>query len=151
MNYVADIVETRFNESEIIYEIVECSMSLMKEKWLDAFASHLSKELINKHYINRILWHVFSYDTREYLIGTDALNSLNETGKDECYIFFGEYDIVYKIKNGEKIDSLFITLLKGMYIDMYIVDKNFKWTYIKTHEEADDRLGPFFAYRLEGS
>ena len=61
----------------------------------------------------------------------------------ENITFFSNCEVVYKIMSGENLNSKFINLLKEIYIDMYIVDEEFNWTYSKIHEEEDSRFGAF--------
>lgn len=67
--------------------------------------------------------------------------------KKECYIFYQHCNDVLLIKDASLLsmdDILRETddMYKG---DIYIVDKDFTWTFVKTHE--DRWCGPYFTRR----
>ena len=119
----------------------------IKNKWIEVFAGHLTKKERRKIYMNQYLWHIFSYEKMPCLEGTKARNAFDELKEKEYYIFYEDwvYDCdlseykgkTFEILNGDKINAKNFNKDK----DIYIVDKNFKWTYVKTHESY---CGPYF-------
>ena len=97
--------------------------------------------------MNQYLWHIFSYEKMPCLEGTKARNAFDELKEKEYYIFYEDwvYDCdlseykgkTFEILNCDKINAKDFNKDK----DIYIVDKNFKWTYVNTHESY---CGPYF-------
>lgn len=85
------------------------------------------------------LWHVFSYEKRKHLKKEEADQAFNELYKEDYYIFWedGEDGILVKDGNVFKFCDL------ENEEDIYVVDKDFKWTYVKTHETVI--CGPYFS------
>lgn len=112
--------------------------------WEDNFANHLSDEekedifLYGDKYGCGYLWHIFSYEKKKCLEGKEAENTFHNEGKKECYIFYQHCDDVLLIKDASllSMDDMY----KG---DIYIVDREFTWTFVKTHEHR--WCGPYFA------
>ncbi|GCF66809.1 MULTISPECIES: DUF4275 family protein [Bacillus] len=115
-----------------------------RKRWEDNFANHLSDEekedifLYGDKYRCGYLWHIFSYEKKKCLEGKEAENTFHNEGKKECYIFYQHCDDVLLIKDASllSMDDMY----KG---DIYIVDKDFTWTFVKTHEHR--WCGPYFA------
>lgn len=112
-------------------------------KWFQAFASNLSEKKHNKYLVEygNYPWHLFSWKlvpNTSYLIGNDAREAYNKIKKDGAlYIqpFEDEFakPLPKEFGNSSALDKL---------TEIYIVSKDFSWTYIKTHE--DDWCGPYF-------
>lgn len=115
-----------------------------RKRWEDNFENHLSDEekedifLYGDKYRCGYLWHIFSYEKKKCLEGKEAENTFHNEGKKECYIFYQHCDDVLLIKDASllSMDDMY----KG---DIYIVDKDFTWTFVKTHEHR--WCGPYFA------
>ncbi|HDR7790006.1 hypothetical protein COJ60_09065 [Bacillus cereus] len=115
-----------------------------RKRWEDNFANHLSDEekedifLYGDKYRCGYLWHIFSYEKKKCLEGKEAENTFHNEGKKECYIFYQHCDDVLLIKDASllSMDDMY----KG---DIYIVDREFTWTFVKTHEHR--WCGPYFA------
>ncbi|MEK5079982.1 DUF4275 family protein [Solibacillus sp. FSL W7-1436] len=114
-----------------------------KKRWENAFAHHLYQEekerifLIGDRYFSGYLWHLFSYKMIPHLSQNKAEEAFNSIKKTECYIFYEHLPEVFYV---EHADSLKVEDLLEEE-DLYIVDKNFTWTYVVTHEES---CGPYF-------
>ncbi len=117
----------------------------------DYLANHLNDEekedifLYGDKYGCGYLWHIFSYEKKKCLEGEEAENAFHNEVKKECYIFYQHCDEVLLIKDASLLhmdDILCETdnMYKG---DIYIVDKDFTWTFVKTHEHR--WCGPYFA------
>ncbi|MFQ6178852.1 DUF4275 family protein [Bacillus paranthracis] len=115
-----------------------------RKRWEDNFANHLSDEekedifLYGDKYRCGYLWHIFSYEKKKCLEGKEAENTFHNEGKKECYIFYQHCDDVLLIKDASllSMDDMY----KG---DIYIADREFTWTFVKTHEHR--WCGPYFA------
>ncbi|KFM99334.1 DUF4275 family protein [Bacillus clarus] len=123
----------------------------LRKQWEFHFANHLSrkeKEEIYLHgsrYASGYLWHVFSYEKKKCLQDERAERAFHNEVKKNCYIFYQHCDDVLILENASSLhvsDLLCETdgMLKG---DIYVVDKEFAWTYVKTHENG--WCGPYFS------
>lgn len=114
-------------------------------KWLEVFASTVSKRDIERYVqsTGNYIWHVFSWDLLDehaYLIGDEAKKAYDRTDKrDALYIEWDEHETTREL-TGEQYAA---KALDG-YTEVYVVDKEFSWTYIKTHESM---CGPYFMKR----
>lgn len=118
----------------------------LRKQWEIAFTKNLSKAQKNKIHFNQFLWHTFSYEEIECLENQKAITAFNNQKKKQCYIFYQEEKNALMVENAKDINSEdIINKIKG-YVDVYVVDESFTWTYIVTHE---DSLGPYF-YKLNG-
>jgi hypothetical protein len=73
------------------------------------------------------------------LKGDKAEQALNNEVKNNCYIFYQNSDYALIHENASK---LIANDLKNE-LDIYVVDKGFNWTYVKTHETG--WFGPYFS------
>jgi len=119
-------------------EVFPSSRKVIRERWLDAFADGVSEADLGKHVLAKgnYLWHIFSWNLAEHLEGEAATAAVPE-GK--CWLFYMEYPPMgvahVRAVTRDEIPSLPANL------DWYLVDKDFTWTYVHTHESD---LGPYF-------
>ena len=120
---------------------------MSKEKfinqWLRHFAKNISKDDLEKYVKNQFIWHIFSFgliDEKAFLVGDAARLEYNSADKSNCIFcdFYGSNGVtdvlLEEYSLSEKIDS--------NVTELYVVSKDFSWTYIKTHE--NDLCGPYF-------
>ncbi|MPN50720.1 hypothetical protein SDC9_198353 [bioreactor metagenome] len=75
--------------------------------------------------------------------GEEANKAFNSMPKNSCYVFYQGtnealiLDGAFSFSVGDLLEET----------DIYIVDKEFTWTYIKTHETG--YIGPYFSLRGE--
>lgn len=120
----------------------------LKKEWENQFASHLTEQekgeiyMHSKRELTGFLWHLFSWEKAPYVQKAQARESFNRQAKKSCYIFFEFSDDIVLIEDASKLK---IEQLEETYHfdfqDFYIVDKEFTWTYVQTHE---DECGPYF-------
>ena len=84
---------------------------------------------------------MFSYRKRQCLTGEEAEQAFNNENKKSCYIFYQHINDVLILENADGFNAN--DLMEES--DVYVVDKDFNWTYVKTHE--DGWLGPYFSRR----
>lgn len=85
------------------------------------------------------LWHLFSFEYASCLEGNDAARKFQEKEKTDVYAYLHAHDIVIKMKSVGKFEwELF-----DLDSDTLIVDRKFRWTFVRTHEE-ECGLGPYF-------
>ena len=114
-------------------------------KWLQTFAIDVSEKDIKKYVqsTGNYIWHIFSWELlneSQYLSGPQAKEEYDKIDKkDAIYIEWFEdnhtKDITWPLSMAKTLDNL---------VEVYVVDKDFKWTYIKTHESM---CGPYFMKR----
>ncbi|KYH30056.1 hypothetical protein CLTEP_26820 [Clostridium tepidiprofundi DSM 19306] len=122
--------------------------TFLRKQWEDNFANHLRLEekkaihLFDDDGFCGFLWHIFSYEKRECLKGEKAEQAFDNMKKSACYVFFQHTDDVLILEDAAKFNSN--DLLDES--DVYVVDKEFNWTYVKTHETG--YCGPYFSRRM---
>lgn len=123
----------------------------LRKQWEDNFANHISlqeKKAIYLHDNNGacgFLWHLFSYKKKNCLQGEEADKALNNEDKNTCYIFYQHIDDALILEEAGTLGANdFVDEL-----DVYVVDKEFSWTYVKTHETG--WLGSYFSRKDEES
>lgn len=114
-----------------------------QNQWLRHFAPNLPKDQFVKYVKGQYIWHVFSYNLISFenlFIGDAAREAYNNQDKTECIYcdMFGNSGVSDKISScndtAEKVDAEFS--------ELYVVSKDYSWTYIKTHE--GNNFGPYF-------
>jgi len=114
-----------------------------EKRWLQAFAADVSGEDIEKYVVatGNYIWHVFSWKLlpkESYLTGDPARAAYDAADKTEavCLKPFS--------KNGSRpLPKEFVTACAlDTVTEVYVVGKDYAWTYIKTHE--NDHCGPYF-------
>lgn len=137
-----------FNDCNIIYKAIdtEC-INWYRHKWYHTFVPIELHDLANRHHyfdhdgLGGYMWHVFSYEDVDCVVADEAIKAYDMQDRDECILFFNEGDIGYEIKRASGLSSNEI----NAYSEIYVIDKDFTWTYIHTHESE---CGPYF-YNLK--
>lgn len=116
---------------------------IVKDRWLDAFADDVSEADLGKHVLadGNYLWHLFSWKLVPCLEGAAAKNALPQ---EDCWQFYYEY-APSDLPRVQAVSPADIAALPED-LDWYLVDKDFTWTYVHTHE-AD--CGPYFCKRVQ--
>ena len=103
-------------------------------QWLKHFAKDLSKDDVNRYVKDQYIWHVFSWNllnTDAFLSGDEARRAYDEVDKSACIYcdMFGSNGVSDHMLNeygsSEDIDK--------SVTELYVVSKDYSWTYIKTH------------------
>ena len=121
------------------------------EKYINTFFGNLSAREKKEIHFDQYMWHAFSYEKIKCIDGEEAIREFAKMDKNEVYIFLEHEYKVWKEKD-LTLKSLFKLLNdieKNMAYDCYVVDKDFTWTFITTHETEYDEgiyhyIGPFF-------
>ncbi len=114
-----------------------------RSNFLNAFASDIPKKDIEKYVIStgNYVWHIFSWellDKSSFLVGDEARKAYDKIDKsDAYYIEWFEDDCFKKLPQ-----NLCTAAALDDLVEVYVTEKNFKWAYIKTHE--NDWCGPYF-------
>ncbi len=119
----------------------------LRKRWEDHFANHLSDQekksiyLHGEDWYSGYLWHIFSYKKRDCLQGEQADIAFNQESKKFCYVFYQHSDDAFILENASSLNvNDFLN-----EEDVYVVDKEFNWTYVKTHETG--WCGPYFCQK----
>ena len=115
------------------------------EKWISEFASNVDEKSLNRCVLSKtnFLWHLFSFELVSAIEGEEAKKAFDNLEYEEAIKFYEESwnkDRINKISIVGKISSKEIDTEEES--DVYIVAKDFSWTYVKTHE--DGWYGPYF-------
>jgi len=121
----------------------EMSEDELIKKWLKVFGENVDKKLIEDHVTSygNLLWHLFTWGEVPCLQGEDARKAFDELQYEEAIRFYDGYaGHIEKASVIEKITAKAVD--KDKASDVYIVGKDFSWTYVRTHEEG--WCGPYF-------
>lgn len=114
------------------------------KKWLDAFGKDVDADIMEKWVTAEYnyLWHIFTWGNALCLEGDEARQAFDELCYDEAIKFYDGYsNKISDISIVNKISAKSLDEEKGW--DVFIVAKDFSWTYVRTHER--DMCGPYFA------
>jgi len=115
---------------------------LFRKRWENEFASALSASQKKKIYMDQFLWHAFSYEKLPCLQGEQAIQAFEQQIMNDCYLLFEDDERVLQLSKCEHLTSADLSENTNMYLeDLSVVDKNFTWTYVITHESL---CGPYF-------
>ncbi|MEW8971584.1 MAG: DUF4275 family protein [Mesobacillus sp.] len=120
----------------------------LRQQWEAVFASHLSpkeKRQISFHDkggASGFLWHLFSYEKRKCEKEEQAERAFDKHFKDTCLIFFQHSDEVWMVEEASDLKAKDLLMTYAEYADLYVVDREYKWTFVVTHEQG--WIGPFF-------
>ncbi|KQU63369.1 ATP synthase F1 subunit delta [Bacillus sp. Leaf406] len=121
----------------------------LKKEWVTHFAGHLSDKekqsiyLLDADGFGGYLWHLFSYKKKKCLEGEKAEVAFRVQRKHSCFIFFQDTEDALLLENASGFDVIDLSSEVGR--DIYVVDKQFRWTFVLTHET--DWLGPYYSRR----
>lgn len=124
----------------------EMSEDELIKKWLKVFGKNVDKKLIEEHVTSygNLLWHLFTWGEVPCLQGDDARKAFDELQYEEAIRFYDGYaGHIEKVSVIEKITAKAVD--KDKASDVYIVAKDFSWTYVRTHEIG--LCGPYFCKR----
>ncbi len=112
------------------------------QKWLQTFAADIPKSDIKKYVVStgNYIWHIFSWEMLNknmYLSGDDARKAYDKIDKrGASYIEWFEddhtKDIIWELNSAQALEE---------FAEIYVVAKDFSWSYMKTHESG---FGPYF-------
>lgn len=142
-----DIVDLLKTKKIRVKEIPKWGAFLRKQ-WENNFANHLSNDEKKSIYLYDVggacgyLWHLFSYEKKDCLTEEQAENAFNNEPKNTCYVFYQHSDYALILENA----LLFTTDDILHETDINVVDKEFNWTYVKTHETG--WCGPYFSRKI---
>ncbi|KGX92310.1 ATP synthase F1 subunit delta [Pontibacillus halophilus JSM 076056 = DSM 19796] len=114
----------------------------LRQRWEEAFAHTLSLSQKRNIKLHQYLWHVFSWRKFPCKEGQQAMTAFNQVHKNACYLFYQGDEDTLLIRNATNLKAAdVINNVDGYMDDVYVVDVDFKWTYVVTHEPD---CGPYF-------
>ena len=116
--------------------------SYLRQQWRESFASHLSTEEQNAIGMDGFLWHLCSWEKVDCLEKEEAKAVLKKLLKQKCFIFYQFIDEAYLLENAKTltIEELPYDQYYADYGDIYVVDWEYEWTFMMTHESE---YGPY--------
>ena len=119
------------------------AIDAFRNNWVTYFAAGIPKKDLDKYVLGRggLLWHVFSWNLLRdvFLTGDDARAAYDRQHKQTA-LYYEPYedDGVIRgcsepFRTAKALDNL---------TEIYVMEENGGWTYIKTHEGDD--CGPYF-------
>ena len=125
--------------------------------WLAIFGKQLTKSQIEQASIGQddgFLWHAFSYGYLPCLEGDDARKAYDSADKTGANMAFYEIDHTGNTNQFTIVDQIAINenfftadqIDKSDKVEVYVIDQNEKWCYIRTHETM---CGPYFCFASE--
>ena len=117
------------------------------EKWLSVFGKGVDEKMIVDYVISHgnLLWHLFTWGNVPCIKGDEARIAFDALQYTEAIRFYDGYSnhiegisVIDKV-SAKKVD-------KDKKSDVYIVAKDFSWTYVRTHE-CD--LGPYLCVKKQ--
>jgi hypothetical protein len=137
-----DPIIDQLKSQNIDYEILQDNYSPTNSE-LDKVVRAWKKKFIGSKtapYLNKYLWHIFSYKATQSKEGIDAKNELNKQFDSETLIFNETQQ--YLIRCVNKIPKI---EMDDFIDDIYVSHHNFKWTFVIPHE-VQSGMGPYFSY-----
>lgn len=114
----------------------------VKRLWEDLFSSGISEAEKEAIHYDEFRWHLFSYEKRPALSGSNADRAFELCQKGSVFVFFQHTDKAYRIENAHLISPDDFNMdIPSPWTDAYLFDPEHHWTYIHTHEGD---LGPYF-------
>ncbi len=115
------------------------------DKWISVFGKEVDKKTIADHVTSfgNLLWHLFTWGNVPCIEGDDARIAFDNLQYTEAIRFYDGY--AKHIEGISVIDKISANNVdKDKKSDVYIVAKDFSWTYVRTHEFD---LGPYLCIR----
>lgn len=131
-----DFVQSFNNKGVIVTEIIGGRQDF-KDKWEREFTNTIPEKVKEDISFESFLWHIFSYEVLKCIEKEDSIVAFNNMEKGSCFVFYQHLDLVYKFENASSITAADFENEQ----DVYIVDEDYTWTYMNTHEAE---CGPYF-------
>jgi len=108
------------------------------EKWRKAFAKKLH-DSTGEWRIGGYDWHVFTFGYAQALTGKRAIDNYHSLSKSEAYVFKHTIEEPLCCFTGCFPSYAAINHTLALFrelADVYVVDRDFKWTFVVTHENS---------------
>jgi hypothetical protein len=134
-------IRKRLENRGIVVEELIGEGEAFRKRWEKAFTENISAQEKQSIYLGDFLWHVFSYKKLPCLEGKAAMRAFHKENRFICYLFYQEREEAYMLVNAENLRA---EDLRQEH-DVYVVDPQFMWTYVQTHEYY---YGPYFYRKI---
>lgn len=117
-------------------------------KWISAFGGNVDKRILKEHVLadGNYLWHLFTWGNVPCFEKDEARKAFDELQYTEAVKFCGgRSGCIENVRTVAKISAEEID--NDCESDVYIVAKDFTWTYVRTHER--ESCGPYFCRKSE--
>ena len=113
----------------------------IKNKYIGIFFNNLTEKEKSDIRFEQYIWHAFSYDKVQSKKGSEAIDALRQHNENDVYVIFQSNENVLEERN-ITYEQIYNNVLENNIwtTDCYIIDKNFKWTFVLTHETIDEEL-----------
>ena len=116
----------------------EINFKVLKNKYIQIFFNDLTEGDKKRIYFNDYIWHAFTYGKIPCTEGYDAVKEFEKRNQNDVYVISMYSGIVEERKNLTYEELLRMRYMNSTYNDCFVVDKNFRWTFIFTHETLPD-------------
>ena len=116
----------------------EINFKVLKNKYIQTFFNDLTEGDKKRIYFNDYIWHAFTYGIIPCTEGYDAVKEFEKRNQNDVYVISMYSGIVVERKNLTYEELLRMRYMNSTYNDCFVVDKNFRWTFIFTHETLPD-------------
>lgn len=112
----------------------------IKNKYISVFFNNLTKKEKDEIHFEQYMWHAFSYNKVEAKKGAEAIEALRNHKENDVYVIFQKKEKILEAKD-VTYEQIYNNVLNNTWqTDCYIIDKDFKWTFVLTHETIDEEL-----------
>lgn len=116
----------------------EIKFNEVKNKYVQTFFKDLTDDDKKSIYFDDYMWHAFTYGKIACVEGYNAINEFNKRKEIDVYVISMYSGIVEERRNLTYEGLMRMRYMNSTYNDCYVVDKDFKWTFIFTHETLPD-------------
>lgn len=117
---------------------------MTKEKFINEWKNTFGKELSDNY---NYLWEVFYLkDKKDFLYGVAAKSEFGKIEKTDAICIQMFFDDNVTVFNEKEFDDIYDLNNEGIYPELFVVGKDWSWSYVCPHESNDDVDGPFFIY-----
>ena len=112
----------------------------IKNKYISVFFNNLTKKEKDEIHFEQYMWHAFSYNKVEAKKGAEAIEALRKHKENDVYVIFQKKEKILEAKD-VTYEQIYNNVLNNTWqTDCYIIDKDFKWTFVLTHETIVEEL-----------
>jgi hypothetical protein len=142
-------------EQELLFEVLEPLLlnnhfhaylvsNERKCEFISLWKKHFAPNVLSK---NEALWHTFSFDHYPHSFGSDAIRILNKTWLKDIMIFSTHHFYAIECSALFPVFLDYVEFCRYLsqitnHVDIYIAQKNYKWTFVIPHEKD---FGPYYA------
>lgn len=112
--------------------------------WWTSFSSRKSP---SSWFNQKLFWHCFSFGEKPSLAYDAAIRAYDAVSAKRVWLLAVTRIVtVVEIQKQDIPVSTLRALQEKQILDLYVLDKGGKWTFVVTHEDAS-KLGPYFSRR----